>query len=277
MNSNWIWVAAIAFGTVVQADYIQLKNGTRVDGRILAENEDGLEIEVGANEAGTIRRVLIIHSSEIATWAADQEGRIAKAERKTVNRLAGKDYVKRLLAEAERKIDLRQFDQGIEEFQQAAEISTQNLDQLEGIEKVDALNLRAHALRLALAALEGKVELIDNQTEGVKDELEDRKDKWEKDWKQLQDEIRDYYQRREGTRRVELGSKRGKNDFVEREKDLRLEKGSIDHAIRTVGVQVEELERMKVEVEAKIKLVEERIDQAEDEAKDAQREARSRR
>ncbi len=276
MNINWIWVAAFAVSSVLRADYVELKSGTRIEGRILAENADGLEIEVGANEAGTIRRVLIIHSSEISTWAADSRKRVPEKDRQTVNRLAGSDYVKRLLAEAERKVDDRKFDMGILEFQQAAEIATQNLDELQGEEKLAALNLRAHALRLAVAALEGKVELIENETDGVKEELEERKDKWERDWDQLQDEIKEY-QRRGGTKRVELGSRRSTNDFVQREEELRIEKGSIDHAIRTVGVRVEELERMKVEAEAKIKLLEERVDQAEDEAKEAEREARRRR
>jgi len=275
MRTEWIWVAAIAMSCVVRADYVQLKNGTRIEGRILAENADGLEIEVGANETGTIRRVLIIHSSEISTWAADEQKRVVESDRRTVNRLAGSDYVKRLLAEAEQKIDDRQYDRGIDEFQQAAEIATQNLDELEGEEKLEALNLRAHALRLALAALEGKVELIENETDGVQDELDERKDKWVEDWDQLQDDKRDY-ERRGGTRRVELGSRRSTNDFVEREEALKIEKAKIDHAIRTVGVLVEELERRKVEAEAKIKLIEERVDQAEDEAKIAEREARRR-
>jgi len=252
------------------ADYVELKNGTRIDGRILAENDDGLEIEVGANEAGTIRRVLIIHSSEIATWAADAEGRIARKEEATVTRLTGTDYVKRLLAEAEKKINDRKFDEGIGEFQAAAEIATRNLDDLEGGEKVEALKIRAHALRLAQAGLEGKLDLIESQTEGVEEDLKDRMDKWEDDWDQLRDEKRDA-ERDTRRRKVELGSRRETNDFVEREEELKIRKARLDREIATLGPRLQEYEVMRVQTEAQIEMVKERVDQAEEEAKDAER------
>jgi hypothetical protein len=255
----------------VMADIVELKNGTRIEGLILADNDESIEIQVGQNETGTIRRVLIIHSSEISTWAADKEGRVIGEKDRSVTRLSGTDYVRRLLAEAEDKINQSKFDEGIEEFQEAADVATANLDQLEGKEKVEALEIRAHALRLALAGLEGKVKMIDQRTEGVQDELDDWQDKWEKNWSQLQDEIRDS-KRDGGTRRVELGKAREQNDFVKREQDLRAEKANINKALRTMGPQLREFETLKVQTEAKIALVKERVDQAEDEAKNAERE-----
>lgn len=269
------WVAVGALFFVLRADYVELKNGTRIEGRILAENEDSLEIEVGANEAGTIRRVLIIHSSEIGTWAADAEARVARNPEKSVTRLAGTDYVKRLLAEAERKINDRKFDEGIEEFQQAAEIATRNLDQLPSEEKVEALKIRAHALRLAQAALEGKLELIETQTEGVEEDLEDRMDKWKDDWDQLRDDKEDA-QKDDRRRRVELGSRRETNDFVEREEELTLRKARLDREVATLGPRLQEYEVMRVQTEAQIEMVKERVDQAEEEADDAEK-AHSRR
>ena len=259
-----------------RADYIQLKDGNRIEGRILAENEDGLEIQVGANEAGTIRRVLIIHSSEISTWAADAEGRVTRKEEKTVTRLAGSDYVKRLLDDAEALIDQRKFDEGVAGFEGAAEIATRHLDDLADEDKVEALKLRAHALRLALAALVGKLDTIKSHAEGLKETMEARKDQWEEARDALEDD-KSRAEREERRRRVELGSRRSIDEFEQREEELKIRKERLDRQEEELTGRLRALDELYVQTEAKIELVKERVDRAEDEVKDVERALRRRR
>jgi cell division protein FtsL len=272
---SWTLVACLG---LLQADYIELRDGRRIDGRILAENPDGLEIEIGANEAGTIRRVLIIHASEIATWAADERERVAGSRERTVNRLAGTDYVKRLMDDAESKIREQRFDEGILGFQEAAEIATRNLDELEGREKVAALKIRTYALRMSLAAMEGKLEMIKTRMKTSEDRLDERIDQWEDAWKELQKEIRDAERSNERPEQVELGARfsRAPNDFEEREQRLNQRKAILDQEKSLQGVQKEKFEMMSVQTKAQVELVKERIDQAEDEVKDAERALRRR-
>lgn len=260
----------------LRADYIQLKDGSRIEGRILAENEDGLEIQVGANEAGTIRRVLIIHSSEISTWASDAEGPVPREDGKTVTRLAGSDYVKRLLDDAERKVNARNFDEGVAGFEEAAEIATRHLDDLESEEQVEALKLRAHALRLARASLEGKLETLESHAEGLEDTMEARRDKWEEDWNQFEADKKQA-EREDRHRKVELGSRRSGNEFEQREEALRRRKDRLDRQEESLADRLRELKVLYVQTEAKIELVDERIDRAEDEVKDVERAWRRRR
>ena len=63
---------------LLQADFVELRDGRRFEGTILAERSDGIEIQIGQNDAGTIKRVLHIHASEVKSYAADAAGRQAQ-------------------------------------------------------------------------------------------------------------------------------------------------------------------------------------------------------
>lgn len=259
----------------LNADVIELKNGTRIDGLILAENEDSLEIEIGKNDTGTIRRVLIIHSSEIASWAADQEGRILKESGGEVHRLGGTAYIEKLLQEAEGQINAGNYDQGIQQFGEAADLSVRQLDGLEPVDKVEALKMRAHALRLQLAALEGKTEYIENRTDGVEEEMKIRK-------KQLEDDIADFKKDKEKKENetpkysVELGRRHTQTDLGKREEELLQRQIIMNTQIPKVEAMLANYQNELTKTATQIKLVEERVDQAEKAAKAAERELRKR-
>jgi hypothetical protein len=259
----------------LSADVIALKNGTRIDGKILAENEDSLEIEIGKNETGTIRRVLIIHSSEIASWAADQEGRMLKESGGEVHRLGGTAYIERLLQEAEGEIGEGQYDRGIQQFGEAADLAVSQLDGLAPADKAEALKIRAHALRLQLAALEGKSEWIDKKNDGVVEEMDSARKKLEKEIEELKDAKADFQNERE-KENIQLGQRHKQNDLVKREEELLQKQYLFKERQAAVEKGMAEFEKEQVKTKTQIKLVQERVDQAEDDAKAAERELRKR-
>lgn len=261
--------------TLLQADVIELKDGTRIDGRILAENEDSLEIEVRKNETGTIRYVMIIHSSEVSSWVADQEGRISREKGVEVNRLAGTDYVKQLINEANQEIDRGNYDKGIEEFGIAADLATQKLDRLDGQEKVDALKVRAYALKLQLAALEGKEESIEKKTDGVQEEMEEREKELKKDFEDFEQDKEDY-QEDFKKNKVQLGERHVKSDLVKREEELEQRRIQFIQTAARVERALAEYAEELIQTRTRIKLAEERVEQAEDDAKDAEKSLRRR-
>lgn len=265
----------LAVGTT-RADRVELKDGTRVEGRILAENPDSIEIQVGTNEAGTIRRILVIHASEISTWVSDKEGEIRKPDPgEKINRLAGTEHVERLLRQAEALIQKREHDEGIARFEEAAEAAVRNVDTLEPGDRLTALRMRAHALRLMLGALGGKEELLKARSKGILEELEARRKKLERDGEDLRDEKR-AFENSEAARRGELGSTRKRRELDAREQELREKIEDLKREEATIGTRARMLEEEAVRTAGKITLVEERVDQAEDSVKQAERDARRR-
>jgi predicted nucleic acid-binding Zn-ribbon protein len=260
----------------VRADVVELRDGSRIEGRILNEKEDGLELEIGSNPAGTIRRVLIIHSSEIKSYSADAEGRISRPDGADVTRLSGKDYVERILREAEGKVAAKDFDGAIVQFQQAADIAGQEVTAATPEQNVEGFEQRAHSLRLLLAALEGKIEFLESRTEGVQESMDEQRKKVEGDWEKLQTEIAAAKQENETQRRTELGQLRPKDNFAQREADLRIQIGLLQQRQLEVGEAMRRYEEERIKTEAQIKLVTERSKKAESDARTARTELRRR-
>lgn len=268
-----VWTGMMSL--MLCADVIELKDGTRIEGLILAENQDSLEIEIGKNDAGTIRRVLIIHSSEIASWVADQQGRVLRESGAEVNRLGGAAYIERLLRDAEKEIDRGQYDRGIEQFGEAAELAVKHLEAMSTRDKSEALKLRAHALRLQLAALEGKVESIEKRTRGVRGEMEEQEKKLEKEIEDYKKDKADFVEDRE-KQSIQLGERHKQNDLVKREEELLRKQYLFKERQAAVEKGLAEFEGELIKAQTQIKLTEERVEQAEDDAKAAEREVRRR-
>lgn len=270
-------LCACLMGTAlaVSADVIELKDGSRIEGIILSEHENSLEIEVGQNDRGTIRRVLIIHSSEISSWVADKEGRVLKESGAEVNRLGGTAYVEHLLQKAEQEIKSGNYDRGINQFGDAADLAVKNVEELSPADKAEALKIRAHALRLQLAALEGKCDALDKKTDGVREELSSARKKLDKE---IEDFKKDQAAFREDNdkQKIQLGERHKQTDLVKREEELLLKQYLLNERQAAVEKALGDNETEKVKTQTQIKMVEERIDQAEDAVKAAERAARTR-
>ncbi len=260
----------------LSADIVELRDGSRLEGRILAEKEDGLELEIGRNEAGTIRRVLLIHRSEIRSYAADQQGRLSGQEGEPVTRLSGREYVQRLLREAESKVAAKDFEAAILQFQQAADIAGQTEPDATPEDRVEALEQRAHALRLLQAALEGRLKFLEGRAAGGQDSLDDQRKALERQWADLRDE-KEELRREQPERRTELGRHNPKaSDLAEREQNLRLQIAALNQRQFEASELTRRVEEEKNRTEAQIQLVEERVKMAENEARNARRDLRHR-
>ncbi len=272
MKISAIFFSAVAcvVSSWAVADLVELKNGDRIEGVILSENDDSIEIEVGKNDKGTIRKVLIIHSSEISSWMADQDGRISREKGAEVNRLGGTEYVESLLQKAEDEIAEGNYNQGIKQFGDAADLAVQNLEGLEAHDRTEALKIRAHALRLQLAALEGKSESIEKRTDGIEDEMEEREKELKDDRKKFERD-KDDYDDEMSERHVELGQRHKKSDLVTREEELINRQLTYKNQREKVDAYLEEAEKELIMTKTQIKLVEERVEQAEDDVKASER------
>ncbi|MDF3127891.1 hypothetical protein P0Y35_01650 [Kiritimatiellaeota bacterium B1221] len=259
-------VVAVMVSSWALADFVELKNGERIEGVILSENDDSIEIEVGKNDNGTIRRVLIIHSSEISSWVADQDGRISREQGAEVNRLGGTEYIESLLQKAEAQIEKGNYNEGIRQFGDAADLAVQNLDGLADHDRTEALKVRAHALRLQLAALEGKAESIEKKSDGIEEEMEDWKEQLEDDIEKYEKDKEDYDDEKTN-RHVELGKRHQQSDLVMREEELVKRKMAYNEKRIQVDAYLERSEKDLIKTKTQIKLVEERVDQAEDDVK----------
>lgn len=276
MKWTTLLCCAAGFTSWISADMVELLDGTRIEGKILAENENSIEIEIGTNAKGTIRRVLIIDSTEIRTWMADREGRTTKAPVNEVNRLSGSVYVNRLITEAQRKIDLKQYDEGIEEFGQAAELAGNELEKLPVDEQAEMLGVKAYALRLQLAALEGKENALQSNAKKTEERLEEMKKGYEDDLKQWEEDKKDYDRQLAEKRHVGLGTRRKDSTIDLRKQELDRREVQLTGLINRNDVFQAELQKDLRQTQMQIGLAKERVDRAEDEAKDAEKRARKR-
>ena len=257
------------------ADVIDLKDGTRIEGRILSENEDSLEIEIGQNETGTIRRVLIIHSSEVSSWVADGEGRVLKQKNEDVDRLDGKKYIEKLIKDASEEIDQGNFEAGVNQFEKAADLAVVDLDKKELSQKVESLSMRELALRLQLSAMEGAMDALVFRTDGLQEALEDKQKALEKDISEYRRDKRNQ-EREIEEESAQLGSRFMKSDLQIRESRLLKRKAELDKEATSVESRLKQTEVEKMKIETKIKLAEHQLERTEDDLKAAERSLRRR-
>lgn len=257
------------------ADVIDLKDGTRIEGRILSENEDSLEIEIGQNETGTIRRVLIIHSSEVSSWVADGEGRVLKQKNEDVDRLDGKKYIEKLIKDASEEIDQGNFEAGVNQFENAADLAVVDLDKKELSQKVESLSMRELALRLQLSAMEGALDALVFRTDGLQEALEDKQKALEKDISEYRRDKRNQ-EREIEEESPQLGSRFMKSDLQIRESRLLKRKAELDKEATSVESRLKQTEVEKMKIETKIKLAEHQLERTEDDLKAAERSLRRR-
>jgi len=275
IRSFYLLFVATLVVSVSVADVVELRDGKRIEGLILAENEDSIEIEVGKNETGTIRQVLIIHASEISSWVADQEGRVSRQKGKEVLRLDGGDYIKRLLKEAGDEMDAGNLNKGIEQYGEAAEIAGRDVDKMEPADQLEALELRAHALRLQLAALEGKSESLEKKSEVMEDQMEEWNKKLEQDIEELKKDKADVTDEQAKDAK-QLGQRYKQNDLSLREEKLIQRQKIIRERNAQVDQALADYERDQIKTLTQIKITEEKVDQAEEEAKKAKKALRRR-
>ena len=260
------------------ADFVQLRDGRRIEGRIVEERPDAIHIETQRNEAGTIRQILIISATEISTWSASSPrerladpsaGEEAPA---TFQAQSGTAYVERLLREAESLVLQKDYDLALERFQSAADSAGEGLEALTPDQRADSLALRAHALRLLGAALDGKMDHL-NMLAGGRDELlraEQRR--LRREWDQLQAE-----RLRDGERRADLGQAQRRADQDAREKELRDQIELLSTRETQSAEFQRRIEEERVRTEAHRRLNQERIQQATRAATEARRQAQRRR
>jgi hypothetical protein len=267
------------------SDYVQLRDGRRIEGNIVEERPDAIHIETQRNEAGTIRQVLMISATEISTWSssgpragagADEDaGQDGPAE--TFTAQSGTAYVERLLREAEAMVLQKDFDMALDRFQRAADSAGEGLDLLSPEQRADSLELRAHALRLLGAALDGKMDHLDMLAGGREERLRAEQRRLRREWDQLQAEIQRERQRRDTERRVELGGRHTMAQLEEREKELREQIDLLNTRETQASDFQRRIEEERVKTEAHRRLNRERVQQATRAAADARRQAQRRR
>ncbi len=261
---------------LLRADVVELKDGTRIEGIILSETQNSLEIQIGSNPAGTIRRVLVIDASEIKSWLADAGGRVSK-ESGEVLRLEGNAYVERLIREAEIKVGEKDFDAAIRQFQEAAEIAARDIDVADTEDKVNALELRVHAYRLLVATLEGKTDMLDARIKEGNAGYRDERRALEKEWTDLQAEIAENKKRLEEARKAELGTRHLPTDLQGREDNLRRRIRDLHVREQNLAEQTRVFEAERIKTTAEKRLAEERVAQAQAVARKARSDLRKRR
>lgn len=258
------------------ADKVELRDGTVIEGLILAENPDSIDIEIGSNERGTIRRILRIHASEISSWSSDSPRTPGEDGVAGMTPSSGAEHVERMLREAEALMQAHRLDEGIAAFGQAADASVGNLEALAPAEKVQALKLRAHALRLQLAAMEGKVAILGSRTKSAQDDLNERRREFDQDVVQLDRDKADFNRNRPSGS-VDIRTRQAHNELVSREEELKRRREMLTREQDSVGIRARELEAERVRTLTQMDLVKERVDRAEDEARSAERSLRRRR
>ncbi len=257
--------------SLLNADYIDLRDGRRLEGLILEEKPEALTIEVGRNPEGTIRQVLIVHASEIRSWAADEARRTLEEDGAPVERMDPKEYVERLLRDAEQLVGRKEYDVAVVRFQEAADLAVKEVPGQTPEQRVEALELRAHALRLLGAALDGKLRHLDTLARGGEEDLRAERRRLEREWQELEADKERAERERAGTQVVELGRRFTRDNFKDRETDLR---NQIARLNKTEGQSTEfrrQIEAEKVRAESQRNLNRERISQAETQAREARR------
>lgn len=258
-------------------DFVQLRDGRRIEGVILEERPDAILLQTQRNEAGTIRQVLIISASEISTWSGPSAAETAEENGSSAETFftaqSGTAYVEGVLREAEAFVLQKEFDAALERFQRAADSAGEGLEHLNPHQRAEALDLRAHALRLLGAALDGKMDHLDMLAGGREELLRAEQRRLRREWDQLQSEILRERQRRDSERRVELGRRHTLAQLEARESDLRAQIDLLNIRETQSADFQQRIEEERVKTEAHRRLNRERIQQASRAAADARRQA----
>lgn len=259
------------------ADYVELRDGRRLEGRIVLESPEEIHIQVAANEAGTIRQVFIIHAREVRTWSSSGVSPGEDPETPE-ERLSGIEYVERLLRDAESFVARKEYDSAIETYQAAEEAAGQEIPGHTEEQRVASLEMRAHALRLLGAALDAKINHLNSLARGGDAEIRAERQRLEREWSRLQEDKRQAASdRAERGRRIEIGSRHQPNDHEERERNLRTQIQRLNereaHTVEFSRALNEEI----VKTDAMIRINRERISQATSVAREARRQLSRRR
>lgn len=274
MMIRFCLVSAFCLGAAVRGDFIELRDGRRLEGVILEEKPDALTIEVGRNPEGTIRQLLIIHASEIRSWAADPARRAALEEGGDAPppaRLSGKEFVDQLLREGEDLVGRQEFDSAISRFQEAADLAVQESPDQTPVERVEALELRAHALKLLVAALDGKLRHLNMLARGGESDIRAERQRLEREWATLEADKRREQERRDANRRIELGQRATREDFSVRETELRRQIALLNERETHQTEFTRQLESERSRTESQRDIARERVRQAETQAREARR------
>ncbi len=274
-----IYFTLICWLGTLGADYIELRDGRRLEGTILQETPEEIHIEVARNPEGTIRQIFVVHAREIRTWNversadADTDGPRGAEESE---RLSGTEYVQRILRAAERHVSDKQYDLAIEGFQEAAEVAGQEMPGQTPEQRVESLELSAHALRLLSAALEGKLNHLNTLARGTEDELRSERRRLEREWAELQENLRREEEARQRTGRIEIGQRHRPSEYEEVEKDLRQQIVRLNQREANSVEFYRNIEEERVKTEALNRITRERITRATAEAREARRMLRRR-
>lgn len=270
----------IGCGVLHAADYVELRDGRRLEGRILRESPEEIHIQVAANPEGTIRQVFMISAREIRTWNAERpvgSGDESQEEPEGGASLTGLVRAERLIREAESMISAKRYDAGIDLFQEAADVAAEPFTGQTPVQRVEGLESRAHALRLLAAALDGKLNHLRTLERGSESDIRAERQRLEREWSMLQDDIRRDRDRRRTDRRTELGSRHLPSELEDREKELREEITLLNQREVQSGEFQRNLQEERVKTEAMIRLTREQVTQATAVAREARRELSRRR
>jgi hypothetical protein len=263
---------ALVFLSCLRADFVQLRDGRRIEGRIVEERPDAIHIETQRNEAGTIRQILIISATEISTWSSSApRNDSAEAEdggRETIRAQSGSAHVERMLREAETMVLQKDYDLAIQHFQRAADTAGEGLENLTPHQRADMLELRAHALRLLGAALDGKMDHLTMLGSGREELLRAEQRRLRREWDQLQAD-----RQRDGERRVDIRQAHRRAEQESREKELREQIDLLNSRETRLSDFNRRIEEERVQTEAHRRLNRERIQQANRAATEARRQA----
>lgn len=275
-NSLCLFASLAVSAGIGFADTVQLRDGTGIEGTILVENPDSIDIEIGSNERGTIRRILRIHASEISSWSSDTPRSADTGDTGGMTPSSGVGQAERMLREAEALTRAGRLDEGIATFGQAADAAVGNLEAVEPAQKVEALKLRAHALRLQLAAMEGKVAILESRTKTAQDNLDEKTGQLKQDEDQLARDKADF-DRNRPSGSVDIRTRQAHNELVSREEELKRRRLLLNREQDSIGIRARELEAEQVRTLTQMELLKERADRANDEARAAERSLRRRR
>lgn len=261
-----------------QADFVELRDGRRLEGRILEERPDAIHIEVGSNPEGTIRQVLFIHASEVRSWASSEpRSRPDSEDVEEGPRFNSREHVEQLLRDGERAVGGKAYDTAIALFQDAADLAVQERPEMTPESRVEGLDLRVHALRLMLAALDGKLSHLQMLSRGSSEDIQTERRRLQREWEELQGEIQQDRRRREELRRVEIGHRASRVNFADRERELQEQIALLNQRESQYSDFQRRLEEETVRTQSQRRLVQERINQATVVAREARRELQRRR
>lgn len=274
MKCLLVVLMATAFLSVARADYVELKDGRRVQGVILRETNSHIEIRISQNEAGTIRQILSIDLSEIKSWAADEGKRVASGalDEKELNRLQGEEYLNALIRSAETAVSERDFDTARKRLHEVVELTVTDIESVKSDEDLRAFDTRAHAYKLLVATLEGKENLLEVYIKEGEERIKSEEDMVDERIKAFRDKKAEIEKARKGSGNVKSTLGRSEMRALQKEEEILLERVEL---VRNQHLRMkEQMKLWKEEIialQAEATLMDERADKAKDDAKSAAR------